>query len=147
MNKNRLFTFSKFIIGAAMWSIVFILAGMIIESISVLSLSDVLFFEGLIVILVSGIVLIGVVPTWMSIRLLGQSPIQDSAHESTEVEEIERAETEDKIENEEQINISDDGIKEKEDSKRIIKKPRNMFFNLFSLLISGIICIVIAILV
>lgn len=150
MNKKKMIQLLEYILGGAIWSIVFIIAGMIIERISTLTLSDVLFFEGLIIILISGIVLIGVVPTWMSIRLLGQNAVQDAYHanpENEEIEEIEEAEIVDKVSTEDKIETAD---KEKnscgcEPAKRIIRKPVRFFFNLISIIISGVICILVAI--
>ena len=143
MSQNIMSKLLKYIIGGAIWAGIIILIGIIIESLSSLTLMDILYFESLIIILISGIALTGVVPTWMSVKYAGQKTIQDVPHENPEVEEIEIEDQVDKVDSGE-LNATLEEKIANEESKRIFQKPANLILNVISLMIGGVICLIIA---
>jgi len=120
MNKSQIKALTKCIVWGILWAIVFIFIGFLIVNFTSYTLKDILFIEGIILIVLGALSSIGGNPTGLSLQALGQDNAQYVANANLEVTKMEKQ-------------IHHDNIK---------TNLRNSF-NIISLIIGGAICIII----
>lgn len=120
MDKSNLKHLFKYILWGIIWSIAFVIIALIIVDKTQYILKDVLFIEGIIVILLGALSLFGGNSMGLSLQALGQTNAQYVANANLEVTK-----------------------KEKELNSRQIKDNFRSSVNTVSLIVGGTICIII----
>lgn len=107
----------KYTFWGVVWAVVFIILGFIIEKLSTFSLKDIFFVEGILLVILGAASCIGGNPLGLSIQALGQTNAQYAAYANLEVTKMEK--------------------------EKLSKFNFRTAFNLISLVLAGVICIVI----
>lgn len=111
---------TRCIIWGVVWAIIFIILGFIIVKFSDFNLKDVLFIEGIVLVILGASSCIGGNPLGLSIQAMAQSNAQYAANANLEITRM-----------------------EKEKNNRTSNLSLRSAFNLVSLVFAGIICIII----
>lgn len=90
MNKSQIKALIKCIVWGILWAIVFILIGFVIVNFTSYSLKDVVFIEGIVLVALGALSLIGGNPTGLSLQALGQNNAQYVANANLEVTKMEK---------------------------------------------------------
>jgi len=120
MDKSQIKSLIKCVVWGIFWSIILIIIGFIIANFTYYTLKDVLFIEGIIIVLLGALSSIGGNPMGLSLQGLGQSNAQYAANANLEVTKMEKE-------------------KHHNNSKPNLRSS----LNTVSLIISGVICIII----
>lgn len=107
----------KYTLWGVIWAVAFIILGFIIKKFSTFSLKDILFVEGILLVIFGAASCIGGNPLGLSIQALGQPNAQYAAYANLEVTRMER--------------------------EKLSKFNFKTAFNLISLVLAGLICIII----
>jgi hypothetical protein len=119
MNNIQLKSLAKCIVFGVLWSIILIIIGVIIANFTSYNLKDVLFIEGIIVVILGALSSISGNPMGLSLQALGQNNAQYVAKANLEVTDMEKQ-------------------KHHENFKTNIRSS----INTVSLVIGGVICII-----
>ncbi|MEG1797375.1 MAG: hypothetical protein RR262_12835 [Clostridium sp.] len=120
MDKSQMESLIKCVVWGILWSIIFILIGFIIANFTPYILKDVLFVEGMLVIIVAASSSISGNPLGLSLQALGENNAQYVANANLEVTKM-----------------------EKQKQHHNFKTDLRSSLNAVSLIIGGVICIVI----
>lgn len=118
MRKNKLTLFCFCIIGGVIWSIILVLLGLFLSKFVETTLKDILFMEGVLVIIIGLFSSIGGNPMGLSLQALGQSNAQYVGNANLEISRMEK-------------------------EKSIVKDSIKIGVSTISLILGGIGCIVI----
>jgi predicted membrane protein len=120
MDKVQIKSLIKCVIWGGIWPIILVLIGLLIVNFTTYNLKDVLFIEGIILVILGGLSLVGGNPLGLSLQAMGQNSAQYVANANLEVTKM-----------------------EKEKNTNRIKSNLRTSINMVSLIIGGVICIVI----
>ncbi|WP_346917214.1 hypothetical protein [Clostridium sp.] len=120
MDKSQIKSLIKCVVWGIIWSIILVLIGLCIVKFTTHNLKDVLFIEGIILVIWGGMAFVGGNPMGISLQGMGQINAQYIANANLEVTKM-----------------------EKEKTATPIKNSFKASINIVSLVIGGLICIII----
>lgn len=120
MDKSQIKSLIKCVVWGIFWSIILVIIGFVIENFTSYTLKDILFIEGIVVVLLGALSSIGGNPMGLSLQALGQNNAQYAANANLEVTRM-----------------------EKEKRHNNFKSNLRSSLNTVSLIIGGVICIII----